>query len=190
MPAVFRCRAALVCSAAVIAVLSSISATAHAQDSTAPAPAAPPPAAGEMPAGQPLYEGTHFGIGTSFNTTSPVLLLAPQTGPLLLGVGLAVDYDRNKATDQTTSDLVLVGAYMIHNVFPFAMGPELDYSTQIMPNGFKNFALSPGWAFWYAPWKAPIVIGGAVFLNIAVADGRGTVVSTASPAVRIVFGFH
>jgi hypothetical protein len=150
-----------------------------------------PAAAQEAPASdRPLFEGTHFGIGDSFGADSQVVFLAPSVGPVLLGVGLRLVYDGNLATNQTNANLVLVGAYMIHNRFPFAMGPEVNYVTQLAPSAFDTNELRVGWALWYAPWNIPAVIGTAVFADIQLASDRSAIVATLTPAVRVVFGFR
>jgi hypothetical protein len=169
----------------------------QAQDSAgaaAPAPmaAAPAPMAAAPPAvvEQPLFKNTHVGIGSSFGTDSPLVLLAGNTGSVLWGVGAIFNYDGNLMADKTHVNLVLSGAYMIHNQFPFAMGPEIDYTPQLVPSAFDANDVRVGWALWYAPWSIPAVIGTAVLVDFDFVNGKKAVVSSLEPAVRIVFGFH
>ena len=182
MPTTFRC---CVRRSAVALVATSLFASSALADETAPG-AAPPP-----PAERPLFDGTHFGLGSSFGVDSPVAFLAGNTGPLLYGIGLNYKHDGNVAEgmDKDSASAVLVGAYMIHNQFPFAMGPEVDFIPELAPKGFGTNVVQAGWAFWYAPWNIPAVVGSAVFVSLVFPDGGKAVVTTVTPAVRIVFGF-
>jgi hypothetical protein len=183
MPAVSWCRAAR-SSAAILTVLWLLAPSAHAQEAT------PPPApAASAEAARPLFAGVHWGIGSSFAADSPSLFLAGNSDAFLFGGGLILAYDGNLPTDKTHAALVLSAAYMLHNQFPFAMGPEIDFVPQIAPSAFNTNSVSAGWAFWYAPWNIPCIIGTAAFVNFAFASGKSAVVTTVTPAVRIVFGF-
>jgi hypothetical protein len=202
MPAVFRCRATHFGAVALVLALSWLaSASAFAQDSTAPAaPAASvPAAAAPMPADRPLYEGTRLGIASSFGADSPQVFLAGSTGSVLWGIGVAnFKYDGNAVAsptnpggDKTTADLVVSLAYMVHNQYPFAMGPEVDYIPTLAPKSFDTNVIQAGWALWYAPFHIPAVIGTAALVTIVMPPSPGKAVVTAvTPAVRIVFGFH
>lgn len=182
MLALSRCRAARISAAVLFIVLGSSSA-ALAQEATPPA-AAPPPAE------RPLFEGTHFGVGSSFGADAPSVVLAGDTANILFAAGLI--YIHNSPLPMAPVDqahLILVGAYMLHNTFPFAMGPEVNFIPQLAPNAFDAYSIRAGWAFWYAPFNIPAIVGTAVFVNFDVAKGQNTVISTLTPAVRIVFGF-
>jgi hypothetical protein len=189
MPAASWCRAARK-SATVVSVVSALwllAPSAHAQEATPPPPA---PAAAAAPPAGPLFAGTHFGIGSSFGADSPVAFLAGNTESVLWGAGIIFAYDGNAMTDKTHANLVLSLAYMVHNQFPFAMGPEIDYIPQIAPSAFDSNSVRAGWALWYAPWNIPAVIGTAAFVNFDFVSGKSAVVTSITPAVRIVFGFH
>lgn len=194
MSALSQCRAART-SAMILAVVWSLaSVSAHAQG--APPPAAPPAAteappapAGEM-AGRPLFEGVHFAIGSSFGSDTPLAFLAGNADAFLYGIGLVLIHDSNLPTDKTNATAVVSAAYMLHNKFPFAMGPEVDIAPELAPKAFDGIDLRLGWAFWYAPWNIPAAIGPAVFLDLDFPSGKSSVIATLSPAVRIVFGFH
>ena len=182
MPAVSWCRAARISAAALVAlgVSWALAPAAHADDA---APAA-------MPAERPLFSGTHFGIASSFGLESPVVLLAGNTGAVLWGIGAEYKHDGNAAADQDSASAVLSLAYMVHNQFPFAMGPEVNFIGELAPKGLDTNVLQAGWAFWYAPWNIPAVVGTAVFVQTVFPGGGSAVVTTVTPAVRIVFGFH
>lgn len=197
MLALFRSRAAHVGLSVLVAV--SVSASAYADNAAAPAapPATPPPAAA-MESGEPLFEGTHFGIAAAFNTDTQALVLAPAFGPILAAIGLAFEHNGNGlappvVTDKDAAAVILSAAYMIVNSrqIGLAMGPEVDLTSTLAPgSAFDNNDLKLGWAFWYAPWKAPIAIGSAALVDFAFAKGQSAVIKLVEPSVRIVFGFH
>ena len=191
VPALFRSRAAHVSLSVLVAV--SVSASAYADDAAPAAPpATPPPAA--MESGAPLFEGTHFAVLAAFNGASPTLFVAPAIDSLLLGVGLAYEHNENglapMSTDKDQATLTLTAAYMLHNRIPFAMGPELALVLPLAPDAFNPVTVVPGWAFLYAPWKAPIAIGTALDIALVFPKSPGkAIIATTTPAVRIVFGF-
>jgi hypothetical protein len=151
-----------------------------------------------MESGGPLFEGTHFGIAAYFNANTPALVLAPAVNSLFLAVGLAYEHNGNGlapplVTDKDAAALILSVAYMLHNsrATGLAMGPEVDLTSSLAPGGaFDNNELSLGWAFWYAPWKAPIAIGGAALVDFTFNKGQSAIIKLFEPSVRIVFGFH
>lgn len=181
MPMSFRCCVRMSAIALVASCL--LVSSAYAQEAT------PPPAA--MPADRPLFAGTHLGIGSSFGVDSTALTLAGNSGSVLFAIGGILKYDGNVAEgmDKTSASAVLDLGYMVHNRFPFAMGPEVVFIPELAPKGFGTNVVQAGWAFWYAPWNIPAVIGTAAFVNIVLPDGGKAVVTTVTPAVRIVFGF-
>jgi hypothetical protein len=186
MHTLVQCRARM--SAVVLGVLVLFAApAAHAQEP----PAAPPPMAAE-PAARPLFGGVHWGVGSSFGADSPVLFLAGNYEAIAFGVGAFYLHDGNipPPMDETHAGLVLSLGYMVHNVFPFAMGPEADFIGSLAPKAFDDNSLRLGWAFWYAPWNIPCIIGTAAFVNLDFPPGLKSRISTVTPAVRIVFGFH
>jgi len=191
--ALFRSRAAHVSLSVLVAV--SVSASAYADDAAAPAapPATPPPAA--MESGTPLFEGTHFAVLAGFNASSPVLFFAPAVNSLLLGVGISWEHNGNglapMSTDKDEALVVVTAAYMLHNQVPFAMGPEIAIAATLAPGSpFDTTVVTPGWAFWYAPWKAPIAIGTALDVSFTFPKSPAkAIIATTTPAVRIVFGF-
>lgn len=145
---------------------------------------------------RPLFEGTHFGIAAAFNANTPALVLAPAVNSLLLAIGLAYEHNGNGlappvVTDKDAAALILSVAYMVHNKGALAMGPEVDLTSSLAPGGaFDNNELSLGWAFWYAPWRAPIAIGGAALVDFTFNKGQSAIIKLFEPSVRIVFGFH
>ncbi len=147
--------------------------------------------------GAPLFEGTHFGIAAAFNADTQALVLAPAVNALLLAVGLAYEHNGNGlapgATDKDAAALILSAAYMIVNsrAAGLAMGPELDLTSTLAPgSAFDNNDFRVGWAFWYAPWKAPIAIGTAAQISFVSNKGQSAVIRLVEPSVRIVFAFH
>jgi hypothetical protein len=150
-----------------------------------------------MESGGALFEGTHFGIAAAFNADTPALLLAPAFGPVLAAIGLAYEHNGNGLApglaDKDAAAVILSAAYMIVNsrAAGLAMGPEVDLTSTLAPgSAFDNNDFKLGWAFWYAPWKAPIAIGGAALIDFAFNKGQSAVIKLVEPSVRIVFGFH
>jgi hypothetical protein len=199
MPAVSRCRAARMNAAALVILIVSVSAasSAYAQESTPPPPAAMAPAAAPMPAARPLFDGTHFGLASSFGVESSTVFLAVNTGGITWGLGVNYAYDGNAVAgatnpggDKTHASGVLSLGYMVHNQFPFAMGPEVNFIPELAPKGFDTNVLQVGWALWYAPFNIPAVIGTAAFVQTVFPAGGKAIVTTVTPAVRMVFGFH
>jgi hypothetical protein len=196
MSGLFRCRAACGSAAALVATLLFATSSVQAQDNAAATPA--PMAAAPVPMAaapapmveQPLFKDTHVGIETSFGADSPAVFLAGNTGAVLWGVGVIFNYDGNLMADKTHANLVLSAGYMVHNRFPFAMGPEVDYVPQLAPSAFDSNDVRVGWTLWYAPWSIPAVIGTAVLVDLDFVNGKKAVVSSLAPVVRIVFGFH
>lgn len=199
MPAVFRCRAARMNAAALVTIIMSLFAASSASAQEAPAAPMAAPAGAPMPAERPLFADTHFGIASSFGVDAPQLFLAANTGAITWGIGVTnFKYDGNAVVgptnpngDKTTADLVLSLGYMVHNAFPFAMGPEVDFIPSLAPKAFDTNVIQAGWAFWYAPFNIPAVIGTAAFVQVVIPPSPGkAIVTTVTPAVRIVFGFH
>lgn len=151
-----------------------------------------------MESGTPLFEGTHVAVLTAFNINSPTLFIAPAVNSLLMGIGISYLHDGNGLpppnTDPNTKDsfaFVVTAAYMLHNQVPFAMGPEIALAVDVAPSAVAGTTtVVPGWAFWYAPWKAPIAIGTALDVALTFPKGGSAIIATTTPSVRIVFGFH
>jgi hypothetical protein len=149
-----------------------------------------------MESGAPLFEGTHFGVVAAFDGASPALFVAPAINSLLMGVGFSYEHNGNGlapgSTEKDSALVVVTAAYMIHNQVPFAMGPEIALAATLAPGDpFDTTIVTPGWAFWYAPWKAPIAIGTA--LDVALTFPKSpakAIIATTTPSVRIVFGFR
>jgi len=184
---------------ACAALLFSLASRANAQEPPPPAPAA---AAAE----RPLFGGAHLGVAANFSTTSPNVVLAGFVDNFLYAAGLGVDFTNHNAAlatpgmsppSSTSFNLVFSAAYMLHNKFPFAMGPEFDWVPFLSLPGdstaFKFHVLQLGWAFWYAPFPIPAVVGTGVFLEIdinAIPADTVITITTPTPGVRVVFGFN
>jgi hypothetical protein len=164
--------------------------THSAQAQEVPAAAPPAPATTAAPPERPLFADVHVGIATSFGVDSPTVVLAGNAGAVLWGIGASYKHDGNATGDQDTASGVLNLAYMVYNKFPFAMGPEVTFIPELAPKGFSNNAVQAGWGLWYAPFNIPAVVGTAILVQAVFPDGGSAVVTTVTPAVRIVFGFH
>lgn len=194
MPALSPCRAARASAVFATVWFAAALATAGSARADDPAPTPTPalsPAAAQPP-GPPeaVFSGTHFGVGSSFGGDSPVAFLAGNTNAVLWGLGLVFAHDENLMADKTHAAAVLSLGYMVHNKFPFAMGPEIDITPDLAPKAFDGIDVRAGWALWYAPWNIPAVVGTAVFVDLNFPSGGKSVITTLTPAVRVVFGFH
>jgi hypothetical protein len=81
-------------------------------------------------------------------------------------------------------------AYMAYNTKPIAFGPELDFDAQLAPGTpFGVCTLVPGFAMWYQPFPAPLLIGTMIGLRVGFATYGNPTVSTDYPGVRLRWGF-
>jgi hypothetical protein len=157
-------------------------------------PAPPPVVAVSHP---PLFNGVAFGALVSASQV-PSLILVGSYNSLLFGAGVQFSYNRAGLPDAggaPTGDKVLMSAafdlqYMVFNRNPVAIGPEVDYATSLAPvNPFKVNNVTAGVAFWYAPFNAPVLLGGAWLVSISNAPGAPTTVDLLTPALRAVLAF-
>lgn len=146
----------------------------------------------ELPAHTPLIKGGHYGAVVAAIDT-PALVFAFTLGPgFLVGAGLGITYDGNglpgptgPTPDKWASSALVFGQYMIVNRARFAMGPELSFSASFAPDdAFTRKFIAPGWAFWYAPFDAPILIGGAWSAKISLVTGLETIADLGSLGLR------
>jgi len=174
---------------------------ARAQDD-APSADSPPP--GEKPAPKPAYlghQGTFF-TGAAVSTTPAALFGYFPVDHLATTVGLGFTYDGNgtptspltgikgASNNRIGSDLFLDVLYFVHDVAPFAMGPELNFIGSLSPNYPMTMVIfTPLWALRYAPWKAPIAIGTGIGMSLAFEKGAKPVASLATQGLDIVYAF-
>ena len=78
----------------------------------------------------------------------------------------------------------------MHDVAPFAMGPELNFIGSLSPNyPMTVYVVTPLWALRYAPWKAPIAIGTGLGMSLTFARGEKPMASLATQGLDIVYAF-
>lgn len=172
---------------------------------------------GGMPPGMPGGSKIMFkqgGLGTmgsmSVDLPSVGIAYLPMDH-MQVGLSLGVTYDsggvpadpaqspfnpvRLGSPGEWRSALLVAVEYMLHDQFPFAMGPQFAVMATLAPgSAFDNMLLNPAWGFWYAPFNAPIGIGSSLGFNIALykdmTGARKVNVSLATPAVRLVYVFN
>lgn len=164
---------------------------AFAQEAPTPA-AAPTPAPTPAPEAQAkLIDSGHvFALG--FASQWPAALVAFST-PYDLAIGVGGSFGYNGDNQPGTTDKVKAGVnawvhYFVINKAPFAMGPEILYSGALTPgDAFNTNTVQPGWAFWYGPWQAPILIGAGWGAAIGFGKGIPTTVDLNTAALRFAW---
>jgi poly(hydroxyalkanoate) depolymerase family esterase len=178
---------------------------ARAQDDI-PSADTPPP--DEKPSPKPVphtaylgQQGTFF-TGAAVSSTPALLFGYFPVDHLATTVGLGFTYDGNgsptspltgikgDSNNRVGSDLFLDVLYFVHDVAPFAMGPELNFIGSLSPNYPMTMVIvTPLWALRYAPWKAPIAIGTGLGMSLAFEKGAKPVASLATQGLDIVYAF-
>jgi hypothetical protein len=161
-------------------------APADAQD---PAPAAAAVAPAPAPAGM-INGNAPFLVGGVSNQPYFFGGLA-LNGGVIVALGLGLSYDGSLAKDQTSFFAVLHAEYMAVNKANYAFGPELTVILPFAPTAFNAVTLAPGFAFWYAPFSAPVLIGAALDLNMVITTTPSSAFSlgTVTPALRLAYVF-
>lgn len=149
------------------------------------------------PPAHPLFSGLGFGALISVNQ-QPSLVLVGSYDSLLFGAGVQLSYNSQGVPDSdgmATSHKVLASGtvglqYMLYNRHPVALGPEIDYTTSLAPGDpFRVHTVSGGAAFWYAPFNAPVLVGGAWLAAVSHTSGAATTLDLMSPSLRLVLVF-
>ncbi|HEY3819243.1 MAG TPA: PHB depolymerase family esterase [Polyangiaceae bacterium] len=204
-----RARAKALTAAALFAGVFTLlfSSPARAQDDDVPSADTPP--AGEKTTPKPsstkpaiLGPQGAFYTGAAVSTTPAALLGYFPVDHLATTVGLGFTYDGNgtptspltgikgATNNRIGSDLFLDVIYFVHDVAPFAMGPELNFIGSLSPNYPMTMVIfTPMWALRYAPWKAPIAIGTGVGMSLAFEKGAKPVASLSTQGLDIVYAF-
>jgi hypothetical protein len=180
---------------------------ARASDDDVPSADTPPPAdkpAAKASSSHPAYLGPQgaFYTGAAVSTTPAALLGYFPVDHLATTVGIGFTYDGNGAptspltgikgdsNNRIGSDLFLDVIYFVHDVAPFAMGPELNFIGSLSPNYPMTMVIfTPMWALRYAPWKAPIAIGTGVGMSLAFERGAKPIASLSTQGLDIVYAF-
>jgi len=146
-------------------------------------------------------QGTFF-VGAAVSTTPAALVGIFPVDHLATTVGLGFTYDGNgtptspltgikgAGNNRIGSDLFLDVLYFVHDVAPFAMGPELNFIGSLSPNYPMTMVIvTPLWALRYAPWKAPIALGTGIGMSLAFEKGAKPVASLATQGLDLVYAF-
>ncbi|MCA9580588.1 MAG: hypothetical protein KC416_02260 [Myxococcales bacterium] len=150
---------------------------------------------------KPLVGGNNMSIFGTVGSQSTITGAINLDGGIILALGLGFQFNGNGGatnalgaaggpSDKVGFLLALNAEYMVYNVFPFAMGPEVTAAFSIAPgDAFSAVAIQPGWAFWYAPWAAPIGVGVNVGLPITLLKGADPIISTVTGGIRFSYIF-
>jgi hypothetical protein len=198
-----RSRGKAVVSAIALAACLTIGASPARADEDSPPPS-DVPAPNEKPTHKPAILGPQgaFFTGAAVSTTPAVLFGYFPVDHLATTVGLGFTYDGNgtptspltgikgASNNRIGSDLFLDVLYFVHDVAPFAMGPELNFISSLSPNyPMTTVIVTPMWALRYSPWKAPIAIGTGLGMSLAFTRGEKPVASLATQGLDIVYAF-
>jgi hypothetical protein len=198
------------CTAFVL--VSVFAATARADDPpAAPAPAstetsspmeAPAPAAPAVPAPRKFAGARTSYYMSGSVSNSPFWTVGTTRAPgYSLAAGLSFNYDGNglaipgsttRSTDKLSVQALIYGSYYIYNRFPVGIAAEVALVSPLSPTAFDPaVVIQPGMVIYYAPFPAPVVIGGALSMSINVpkADGAKVSVQTLTPGLRIIYVF-
>lgn len=147
-------------------------------------------------AGQPWLTGGEFGavVGVS---QQPTLNFAYLLDPgIFIGPMLGFKYDQDGITTGSNKKVALSFgvriAYFMINSFPFAAGPEVGYLTRAIggQDAFDQHEVTPGFAFYYAPWAAKVAIGAAWMARFSFFRGSQgeTVKGDKGPEIDLLTG--
>jgi hypothetical protein len=141
----------------------------------------------------------HFfvGVGLQFawnDNTSATGGLASASNPPCTAATATTPSSCPGGAHKFNSNLVVAGEYMIIDKLPFALGPELTILGSLAPDRvFTTLVFEPGIAFWYAPFRAPLVLGSALDAEIITQNGPTAAkaqVTILTPGLRLGYIFN
>ncbi len=141
----------------------------------------------------------HFfvGVGLQFawnDNTSATGGLASASNPPCTVATATTPSSCPGGAHKFNSNLVVAGEYMIIDKLPFALGPELTVLGSLAPDRvFTTLVFEPGIAFWYAPFRAPLVLGSAIDAEIITQNGPTAAkaqVTILTPGLRLGYIFN
>ena len=138
------------------------------------------------------------GVGLQFawndNTSANGGLTSASNLPCAPATATAPSANCPAGAHKFNSNLVLAGEYMLIDKLPFALGPELTIQGSLAPDRvFTTLVFVPGVAFWYAPFRAPLVLGSAIDAQIITQNGPNalkTQVTIVTPGLRLGYIFN
>jgi len=115
-------------------------------------------------------------------------------GGVIVALGVGLSYDGSLATNKTSVFAVVHAEYMAKNAANYAFGPELTVILPFAPTALSSLTFAPGFAFWYAPFSAPVLIGAALDVNFVYTKATDTTsgslaFSTVTPGLRLAYVF-
>ncbi len=161
----------------------------------------------KAPAEEPImFRQGLFGVLGAVSNSPTVLPAMTVADHFFVGVGLQFQWNDNGSADGSfstganpgdkkfNSNLVVAGEYMLIDKLPFAIGPELTMVGSLAPDRvFTTLIFEPGIAFWYAPFRAPLVLGSAVDAEIITQNGPTAAkaqVTILTPGLRLGYIFN
>ncbi len=145
----------------------------------------------KAPAEEPImFRQGLFGLLGGVSATPSVLAAATVADHTFVGIGGSFTWNGNGSSDgnlstganpptatvnnKFNSNLILAVQYMVIDKLPFAIGPEITMVGSLAPERvFTTLIFEPGVAFWYAPFRAPLVLGSALDAEIITQNGTG-----------------
>lgn len=169
-----------------------------------PMPPAEPRQVQMRPAPPPVDEPVFSGGGIALQGglgPSQQILLSFNASSALFGLGLGFGYNQagvngtqdpalNASVETISFSLATYFAYMAYNTKPLAFGPEIDFEARLAPGDpFTVSTLTPGFAMWYQPFPAPLLVGTMIGLRIGFQGYGNPTVGTDYPGIRLRWGF-
>ena len=159
------------------------------------------------PAAEPImFRSGLFGVLGAVSNSPTVLPAVTIADHAFVGVGIQFQWNLNGSADGSFStganpgdkhvnaNLVVAGEYMVIDKLPFALGPEITVLGSLAPDRvFTQLTFLPGVAFWYAPFRAPLVLGSAVDAEIVTFNGPlapKAQITVLTPGLRLGYIFN
>jgi hypothetical protein len=162
----------------------------EAKDAPPPAPAATPPTAAKIP----LIGGNKVSIFGGVSDAPFVAVTGALNGGWIVGGGVQLNINPNglpaAPTSKVACTLLAYGSYQFRNEFPLSYGPEVLLAVPVAPNNVGDVVqFTPGFSLFYAPWAAPIIVGGAVGARFTFVKGASMTFDTVTVGVRFAYVF-
>lgn len=137
-------------------------------------------------------EGGHFGAFGGVSNDAYIVGFMTLDPGIILALGVDFTYNGNgvapPSDDKVQFGVRLHGEYLMYNISPIAIGPELTYVAGIAPGDVLSTNIFlPGLVFWYTPWAAPVAIGAAWDVQFTFQKGADPVISTVTPGLRFAW---
>lgn len=141
------------------------------------------------------FIGGNVVFGLAHASKSPLVLAGVSfNGGGIFAAGLEFKFDGNGFEEFSGKkfflSLALHGAYMVYNKHPWATGPELTLTGAVLPDKpFQSGTITPGWAFWYGAFNAPVALGAAWGVGINLRKDAKPAIDLFTAGIRFAFAF-